>query len=152
MPVIIPHTTAEFTTVELIDIFTMVREGWDQLRSLQFLQHADILRYTTGAVGTPYKHIKPTETIVAGLTNLEVLVQDITKQESEKLGFRLEETAEGNKVFMFYGLFTLGLSAGILLTDRIRWPQTTGQIYKILRVDNAEEEDVSVAWSSRTDK
>lgn len=151
MAVLVPHTTAEFTNAELIDIFTMVREGWDMLRSLQFLQTADILRYTTSAAGNPYKHVKPTEALVAGLTGLEVLVQDITYQETERLGFRLEETGGDSKVFMFYGLFTLGFDE-ILLTDRIKWPATTGYIYKILRVDNSEEEDVSVAWTSRLDK
>jgi len=147
MTVLIPITNAEFDASEQVEIFTAIREGWDMLRSLQFDQVADILRYTVTTPGDPATHLKPVTALVPGLTGWPALVQDVDKRLAEKLGFALEEDM---KTFYFYGLWDA--FGGLLLTDRIQWPATTGYVYRIVRVDNSEEEGLSVAWSARLDK
>lgn len=148
MSPIVPVTSAEFGLADLTEIFTYLREAWDMLRSLQFEQKADILRYTETDPGNEALHIAPTKEPVADLDDLDVLVYDVDQEESERLGFRLQEGTI--KVFYFYDIIeTFG---NVLLSDLIRWPATTGDVFKPLRVENCEDEGISVFWTSRLDK
>ena len=135
-----------FTEDERIELGSDIRSGWDMLRSQQFERTADIIRYTIAAVGDPSRHVKPTKVLVAGLTLRDVLVQDTTKEESDKYGFRLEE---GMKTFYFYDLYSPVNFGGLLLDDLIKYPATTGYYYKPVMINNSEEENMSVAFTTK---
>jgi len=146
MVVKVPVTHDLFTEDERIELGSDIRSGWDMLRAQQFERTADIIRYTVTGAGDPSRHVKPTKVLVPGLTLRDVLVQDTTKEESDRYGFRLEE---GMKTFYFYDLYSPVNFGGLQLDDLIKYPDTTGDYYKPFVINNSEEENLSIAFTTK---
>ncbi len=110
------------TTSEVLETATAEREGWAALRSLQGDPKIDVLRYeTTGA--DPARGVVGTRSLVASLADLPVLYGDLTRREAEIRGF---EYAAGRSLFE---MFT---DVEVKETDRVRYPATTGRVYRVV--------------------
>ena len=94
----VPETNAGLTEDEAIQAGEMLRQGWDVLRSLQFNPKASILRYTKDG-GRPDLGIPPTETLVPGLEDLDVLVNPVSIREVMVSRGILELS---DRLFIFY--------------------------------------------------
>lgn len=86
------------------------RMAFNQHRGLQGNQTASILRYTESG-GNIAHGIAPTKTLVSGLADLPVLVDDFTVRVAEVLG---EEFRSGRKLFEF-------ADVQVLTTDFVTW-------------------------------
>ncbi len=107
-------------------ILAAEREGWDVLRSIQGNQQVDVLRYVqTG--GNPVRGIPPTNTLVEGLSDLGVLVGDVTDRVSDSMGIPVE-TRAGIRAFEFFD------DVPIYETDLIRYPAGSGEVFRVIRV------------------
>ena len=76
---------------------TMYRCEWNRARGYQGEEVASIERYTSSG-GDPSAAIPPTETLVSGLTNLPVVVDDFTQEIAKAFGM---DWQAGRKVFRF---------------------------------------------------
>jgi len=96
------------------------RMAYNQRRGLQGSETAAIERYTVSEAD-PAAGITGTETQVAGLTGLSVLVEDMTEEFAKSIGERWES---GAKVFWFIPASSAQVA---LETDFILWtPMGTG--------------------------
>ena len=77
----IPTTSHGITEEQATEVGTLLRKGWDVLRSLQFNKKADILRYTVTQEGRPDLGIEPTTELVPGLADLDVYVSRVSTRE-----------------------------------------------------------------------
>ena len=75
----------------------MYKRSWERARGMQGDEVASIERYTE-AGGDDSAGIAPTRTLVSGLSDLEVVVDDFTEEIAKALG---EAWQAGRKVFRF---------------------------------------------------
>lgn len=94
----IPVTSDGLTESGAIDAGTLLRKGWDVLRSIQFNKKASILRYTESG-GKPHLGIAPTKTLVSGLSILDVYVSRVSTREVLASKGKVELT---DMMFIFY--------------------------------------------------
>jgi hypothetical protein len=116
----IPSTGAGLTEDQAIEAGTLLRQGWDILRSLQFNKKASILRYTVVSEGKPHLGIEPTRELVAGLADLDVYVSRVSTGEVMASGGKIELS---DMMFIFY--------AEVKDTDEIEY---LGKKYKVIQV------------------
>lgn len=99
------------------------REGWAALRSLQGDPVADILRYTVSGAD-PARGISGSKSAVSGLSGIPVLYGDLTAEEAEVHGLRMED---GLSAFEMY------TDVEVRDTDLLRYPASTGKVYAVIR-------------------
>jgi hypothetical protein len=104
------------------------KEAWRRDRVVQGNKVADVVRYTeTG--GDPATGTKPTQTLVSGLTNLQVHADTVRKRHERKFGVSKIEDAD--RVFVFYNV-----TGNILATDTIEFDDDR---YEIMEIGYEEE-------------
>ena len=121
----IPETNAGFSETEAIEIGTMLRQGWDMLRSTQFNKKASILRYTVTDTQIEQDRkaslgIEATKVLTAGLVDLDVFVTPV----SEKI-----VNASGGKILLTDTLFVFW--AEVKETDKISY---AGRAYEVVQI------------------
>ena len=116
----IPTTSDGLTEVQATEAGTMLRKGWDVLRSLQFGKKADILRYVVTQEGRPDLGIEPTAELVPGLADLDVYVSRVSTREVIASRGKLELT---DMMFVFY--------TEVKSTDEILYQ---GKTHKVIQV------------------
>jgi hypothetical protein len=116
----VPVTSGGLTEDQAIAAGTMLREGWDILRSLQFNKKASVLRYTEANDGKPELGIPPTRTLVTGLSNLDVYWSRVSTREVIASRGLIELT---DVMFIFY--------AEARSTDEILFD---GKTYKVVSI------------------
>jgi hypothetical protein len=95
----IPITGVGLTEAEAIEAGTLLREGWDVLRSLQFNKKASVLRYTVTQEGKPHLGIEDQRELVPGLADLDVYVSRVSTREVLASNGKVELT---DTLFIFY--------------------------------------------------
>lgn len=116
----IPVTDGGLTEDQAIQAGTILREGWDILRSLQFNKKASILRYEIVDEGKPHLGIEPTRQLVSGLSDLDVYVSRVSTREVIAGRGKIELT---DMKFIFY--------VEVKDTDEIQYD---GKTYKVIQV------------------
>jgi len=117
----IPETEAGLSEEQAIQAGTILREGLDILRSLQFNKKASILRYEVVDEGKPHLGIEPTRRLVSGLSDLDVYVTRVSTREVLAGRGRIELT---DMKFIFY--------EEVKDTDEIVY---NGKTYKVIQVE-----------------
>jgi hypothetical protein len=117
----IPETDAGLSEEQAIQAGTILREGLDILRSLQFNKKASILRYEIVDEGKPHLGIEPTRQLVSGLNDLDVYVSRVSTREVLAGRGRIELT---DMKFIFY--------EEVKDTDEIVY---NGKTYKVIQVE-----------------
>lgn len=120
MAVKIPVTDGGLSEEEAIEAGTLLREGWDILRSLQFNPKASILRYTITQEGKPHLGIDDERQLVSGLADLDVYVNRVSTREVLASNGKIELT---DMMFIFY--------AEVKETDEISYD---GKTYKVVQL------------------
>lgn len=107
----------------VLDAASAEREGWAALRSLQGDPEVDVLRYTVSGAD-PSRGVSGTRTLVPDLSGVPVLRGDVTAEEADVRGIRMEQ-----------GLCSFETFTGVevLLSDLVRFPAGTGKVYAVLR-------------------
>jgi hypothetical protein len=116
----IPVTAGGLTEEEAIEAGTLLREGWDILRSLQFNKKASVLRYTVTQEGKPHLGIEDQKTLVPGLADLDVYASRVSTKEVLASNGKVELT---DTMFIFY--------AEVKETDEILYE---GKTYKVVQL------------------
>jgi len=116
----IPTTSHGITEEQATEVGTLLRKGWDVLRSLQFNKKADILRYTVTQEGRPDLGIEPTTELVPGLADLDVYVSRVSTREVMASRGKIELT---DMKFIFY--------EEVKETDEIMYQ---GKTYRVIQV------------------
>jgi hypothetical protein len=116
----IPITGVGLTEAEAIEAGTLLREGWDVLRSLQFNKKASILRYTVTQEGKPHLGIDDQKELVPGLADLDVYVSRVSTREVLASNGKVELT---DTLFIFY--------EEVKETDEILYD---GKTYKVVQL------------------
>jgi hypothetical protein len=116
----IPITGVGLTEAEAIEAGTLLREGWDILRSLQFNKKASILRYTVTQEGKPHLGIDDQKELVPGLADLDVYVSRVSTREVLASNGKVELT---DTLFIFY--------EEVKETDEILYD---GKTYKVVQL------------------
>jgi len=96
-----------------------MRRGFERLHGQQGNPTADVLRVTVSGEN-PAAGIAGTETQVAGLSGLDVVVGDFTKDVADAMG---EEWDAGRKVFQFVDVEVL--KTDFISFDSARWAPTS---------------------------
>jgi len=117
----IPETDAGLSEEQAIQAGTILREGLNILRSLQFNKKASILRYEIVDEGKPHLGIEPTRRLVSGLNDLDVYVSRVSTREVLAGRGRIELT---DMKFIFY--------EEVKDTDEIVY---NGKTYKVIQVE-----------------
>jgi len=117
----IPETDSGLSEEQAIQAGTILREGLDILRSLQFNKKASILRYEVVDEGKPHLGIEPTRRLVSGLSDLDVYVTRVSTREVLAGRGRIELT---DMKFIFY--------EEVKDTDEIVY---NGKTYKVIQVE-----------------
>jgi len=117
----IPETDAGLSEEQAVQVGTILREGLDILRSLQFNKKASILRYEIVDEGKPHLGIEPTKELVSGLDDLDVYVSRVSTREILAGRGRIELT---DLKFIFY--------EEVRDTDEIVY---NGKTYKVVQVE-----------------
>jgi hypothetical protein len=117
----IPETDAGLSEEQAIQAGTILREGLDILRSLQFNKKASILRYEIVDEGKPHLGIEPTRRLFPGLNDLDVYVSRVSTREVLAGRGRIELT---DMKFIFY--------EEVKDTDEIVY---NGKTYKVIQVE-----------------
>jgi hypothetical protein len=120
----IPETDDGLSEEQAIEVGTLLRRGWDVLRSLQFYKKASILRYVVTDEGKPHLGIEPTTELVSGLEDLDVYVSRVSTREVMASRGKIELT---DMMFLFY--------AEVLDTDEILFQ---GKTYKVIQTRYAD--------------
>jgi hypothetical protein len=120
----IPETDDGLSEEQAIEVGTLLRRGWDVLRSLQFYKKASILRYVVTDEGKPHLGIEPTTELVSGLEDLDVYVSRVSTREVMASRGKIELT---DMMFIFY--------AEVLDTDEILFQ---GKTYKVIQTRYAD--------------
>ena len=116
----IPETNDGLSEEQAIEAGTLLRRGWDVLRSLQFYKKASILRYVVTDEGKPHLGIEPTTELVPGLADLDVYVSRVSTREVMASKGKIELT---DTKFIFY--------AEVRSTDQILYE---GKTYNVIQV------------------
>lgn len=116
----IPETSDGLSEELAIEAGTLLRRGWDVLRSLQFYKKASILRYIVTDEGKPHLGIEPTTELVPGLEDLDVYVSRVTAREVMASRGKIDLT---DTKFIFY--------AEARSTDQILYE---GKTYNVIQV------------------
>jgi hypothetical protein len=116
----IPITGVGLTEAEAIEAGTLLREGWDVLRSLQFNKKASVLRYTVTQEGKPHLGIEDQRELVPGLADLDVYVSRVSTREVLASNGKVELT---DTLFIFY--------EEVKETDEILYD---GKTYKVVQL------------------
>lgn len=116
----IPVTDGGLTEAQAIEAGTLLRQGWDILRSLQFNKKASILRYTEVTSAVPQLGIPAEVELVDDLNDLDVYVSRLSTREVEASNGKLELT---DKLFVFY--------QEVRSTDRILYG---GREYEVIQI------------------
>ena len=95
----VPETSDGLSEEQAIEVGTLLRRGWDVLRSLQFNKKASILRYVVTNEGRPDVGIEPTTELVPGLADLDVYVSLVSAREVIASRGKIELT---DMKFIFY--------------------------------------------------
>jgi hypothetical protein len=124
MPILPPWAgEGSLPSAEVLSVAGLEREGWAALRSLQGDPSVDVLRWTLSG-GDPARGVPRDRTPVSGLDGIPALVGDLTLEQAERFGVELEA---GLRTFE---LFT---DVDVRLTDLLRHPSGTGDVYAVLR-------------------
>ena len=121
----VPETNAGLSEAEAIHASELLRQGWDVLRSMQFNPKASILRYTKDE-GRPDLGIPPTETLVPGLEDLDVLMRPVSMREVMVSRGLIELS---DRLFIFY--------VEVKETDKILFE---GRTYNVVQIREYEPE------------
>jgi hypothetical protein len=116
----IPETNDGLNEKRAIEAGTLLRRGWDVLRSLQFNPKASVLRYVVIDEGKPHLGIEPTTELVPGLADLDVYVSRVSTREVMASKGKIELT---DMMFIFY--------AEVKDTDEISYQ---GKTYKVIQI------------------
>ena len=116
----IPTTSGGLTEEQATEVGTLLRKGWDVLRSLQFNKKASVLRYTVTSEGRPDVGIEPTTELVPGLADLDVYVSLVSAREVIASRGKIELT---DMKFIFY--------EEVKETDEIMYQ---GKTYRVIQV------------------
>jgi hypothetical protein len=116
----VPETDSGLTEEMAIQSATLLRQGWDVLRSLQFNKTASILRYEVTKEGRPDLGIEDTAEQVSDLADLPVLISRLSTWEVIASGGVLELT---DMIFDFY--------EEVKATDKILYDEKT---YEVIRI------------------
>jgi hypothetical protein len=95
----VPETNDGLSEEQAIEVGTLLRRGWDVLRSIQFNKKADILRYTVTLEGRPDLGIEPTTELAPNLADLDVYVSRVSTREVMASRGKIELT---DMMFIFY--------------------------------------------------
>jgi len=95
----IPVTSGGLSEDDAVNAGTLLRNGWDILRSLQFNKKASVLRYTIVSEGKPHLGVEPGRQLVADLSNLDVYVSRVSTREVLASNGKIELT---DMMFIFY--------------------------------------------------
>jgi len=95
----VPETNDGLSEEQAIEVGTLLRRGWDVLRSIQFNKKADILRYTVTQEGRPDLGIEPTTELAPNLADLDVYVSRVGTREVMASRGKIELT---DMMFIFY--------------------------------------------------
>ena len=119
----------------------MYKRLWERARGFQGDEVASIERYTeTG--GDDAAGIAPTRTLVTGLSDLAVVVDDFTEQIAKALG---EEWNAGNKVFRFMPNTD---AKKVLDSDFILWTKQGETTQTRWKPDSVQMQNWATDWSS----
>lgn len=116
----IPETDDGLSEEQAIEAGTLLRRGWDVLRSLQFFKRASVLRYVVTNEGKPHLGIEPTTELVPGLAELDVYVSRVSTREVMASRGKIELT---DMMFIFY--------EEVKDTDEILYQ---GKTYKVIQI------------------
>jgi len=116
----VPETSDGLSEEQAIEVGTLLRRGWDVLRSLQFNKKASILRYVVTNEGRPDVGIEPTTELVPGLADLDVYVSLVSAREVIASRGKIELT---DMKFIFY--------EEVKETDEIMYQ---GKTYRVIQV------------------
>lgn len=116
----VPETNDGLSEEQAIEVGTLLRRGWDVLRSLQFYKKASILRYVVIDEGKPHLGIEPKTELVPGLEDLDVYVSRVSTREVMASRGKIELT---DMMFIFY--------EEVKDTDEILYQ---GKTYKVIQV------------------
>jgi len=116
----IPTTNAGLSEEQATQAGTLLRKGWDILRSLQFGKKASILRYTVVAEAKSHLGIEAQTELVPGLSDLDVYVSRVSTREVMASRGKLELT---DMMFIFY--------EEVKETDEILYH---GKTYKVIQI------------------
>ena len=124
----IPETTEGLSETDAVQAGTILRQGWDVLRSLQFNKTASIVRYvvTDPEIEQARKAslgVEPARTLVSGLADLPVFVSPVSIRE---VGASYGALELSDVRFVFW-------DHEVKMTDMVRYD---GKDYKVIQVVN----------------